>query len=51
MYEANEVSWPFAGNMEDTAAYAELDRDPYYSRMWVAVPCQVTRLVIGDDNG
>lgn len=51
MYEANEVSWPFAGEMEDTAAYAELGREPYYSRMWVAVPCQVTALVIGEANG
>lgn len=49
MFEENEVSYPFAGSLDDVAAYAELDRDPYYSRMWVAMPCQVTTMVIGED--
>ena len=48
MFDTNEVCWPFSGAMEEFAAYAELDRDPYYSRMWVAVPCEVTTLVIGE---
>ena len=48
MFEENEVSWPFAGSLDDVAAYAELNRDPVYSLMWVAMPCQVTAMVIGE---
>lgn len=50
MLDENEASWPFAGSLDDVVTYAELNRGDFYSRIWLAIPCEVTSIVIGDDN-
>lgn len=48
LHEENETSCYFFG---EEAAYAVLDRGDYYSRIWIAVPVEVTHIVIGDIDG
>lgn len=48
MLDENEASWPFAGSLDDVVAYAELNRGDFYSRIWLAIPCEVTSILIGD---
>lgn len=45
IHEENETSCYFFG---EAVAYAVLDRGDYYSRIWVAVPVEVTSIVIGE---
>ena len=46
VYDENEFSCYFRG---DEVAYAVLSRDPMYDRVWVAVPAETLKIVIGKD--
>lgn len=48
MLDENEASWPFAGSLDDVVAYAELNRGDFYSRIWLAIPCEVATILTGD---
>jgi hypothetical protein len=45
LYDENETSCYFFG---EEVAYAVLDRGDFYARFWVAVPVEVTSIVIGE---